>query len=211
MWLASFVVGCVVAAPCAGAAVTRQAAGQPNDPARVAATHVSLSLAVPAVKPGEVTTITALVKPRVAGRVVFLRRQRNGRFVNLKYALTNRKGIAVFRCSFRTKGKVFLRASVRAAAGVRAATSVPAIENVDTELPFVLAPNMTLVEGASGSEVLLLQQRSERSRLLARDTRRALRRRDSTSGLCARESGRSRSQRNRQLAARRGVERWDCP
>ncbi len=48
---------------------------------------------------------------------------------------------------------------MRAAAGVRAATSVPAIENVDTELPFVLAPNMTLAEGASGSEVLLLQQR----------------------------------------------------
>jgi N-acetylmuramoyl-L-alanine amidase len=159
MWLASFLVGCVVAASCAGAVGTRQAARQSNDPGAAAATHVSLSLAVPAVKPGEITTITALVKPRVAGRIVFLRRQRNGRFVNLKYGLTNRKGIVVFRCSFRTKGKVFLRASVRAAAGLRAATSVPAVEDVDTELPFVLPPNVTLAEGASGSAVLLLQQR----------------------------------------------------
>ncbi len=54
---------------------------------------------------------------------------------------------------------MFLRASVRAAGDFRAATSVPAVEDVDTELPFVLAPGTTLAEGASGPEVALLQQR----------------------------------------------------
>lgn len=159
VWLAGFLLGCVVVASCAGAAETRQAAGRSNDPAGAAVTHVSLTLAVPAVKPGVVTTITVLVKPRVAGRIVFLRRQHDGRFVNLKYGLTNRKGIVVFRCSFRTKGKVFLRASVRATTALRGATSVPAVEDVVTQLPFVLPPNVTLAEGANGPEVLLLQQR----------------------------------------------------
>jgi peptidoglycan hydrolase-like protein with peptidoglycan-binding domain len=149
-------VAVIAAAPSTGAARSR-APEQENGPVRP--TQVSLSLAEPAVKQGEVTTITALVKPRRAGRIVFLRRQKDGRFVNLKYALTNQKGIAIFRCSFGTKGKVFLRALVLASADMPAATSVPAVENVDTESPFFLTPAPTLAEGSRGNEVLLLQQR----------------------------------------------------
>jgi peptidoglycan hydrolase-like protein with peptidoglycan-binding domain len=159
MALAGFLVFSVFAASAAGAAGTRQEAAALNDPARLVVTHISLSLAVPAVKAGEVTTIRALVQPRTAGRIVFLRRQRDRQFFNLRFARTNRKGVAVFRCAFNTKGKVFLRASVRAAARLRGATSVPAIENVYRESPLILTPNPTLAEGSTGKEVLLLQQR----------------------------------------------------
>jgi Putative peptidoglycan binding domain/L,D-transpeptidase catalytic domain len=157
--LVTFFAASIAAASCAGAVETGHAAGRSNQPVKLFATSVSLSLAVPAVKIGATTTITALVQPRRPGRIVFLRRERNGRLVNLKFAVTNQKGLAVFRFSFRTKGEVFLRASVRPALDFRAATSGPTVENVYPESPLILAPNTTLAEGASGSEVLALQQR----------------------------------------------------
>lgn len=159
IWLTTFLVASVVATSFAGASSTRPGAGRTSDSPGLRATHVQLSLSVAYVKPGQVTRITAVVHPRVAGALVFLRRQKDGRFVNLKYALTNAKGVAVFRCAFRTKGKVFLRASVRPTTNLLASTSIPYVEDVVTELPFVLAPNATLSEGASGAQVLLLQQR----------------------------------------------------
>jgi len=46
-----------------------------------------------------------------------------------------------------------------AASDLGAATSVSAVENVDAELPFVLAPNTTLAMGSNGPQVRLLQER----------------------------------------------------
>ena len=123
------------------------------------ASHVSLSLAVDVVIPGEVTTIKTQVRPRAPGRIVFLRRRQNGRFVNVKFARTNRRGIAIFHPSFRAVGAVILRASVLPTGNFRAASSASVVENVDAELPFVLAPNTTLVLGATGPQVRALQQR----------------------------------------------------
>ena len=130
-------------------------------PASVASTtgmrvsHISLVLAANYVRPGQLTTITAVVAPRADGRIVILRRQRDGVFVNLKSARTNRRGIATFRCSFNTLGPVYLRAKVVANETLRAANSVRAVEQVNE---FVLTANTTLALGSSGPQVLLLQK-----------------------------------------------------
>lgn len=144
------VIGSFVVASDAGASSARTTSG---------ASHVSLSLAAAFVTPGERTTITATVTPRAAGRLVFLRRQRNGEFVNVTSAMTNRRGVATFRHSFRVKGPVVLRAFVAGVGGLGAAISARVVESVDAELPFVLAPNATLAFGSSGPEVQELQVR----------------------------------------------------
>ena len=160
--LASVVVlSSVVVANDAGASQVKRSAAisRSAGAATTGASHISLSLATNVVTPGELTTITALVRPRAPGRIVLLRRQQNGRFVNVKFVTTNRRGVAIFRSSFRTRGAVVLRASVIAAGDLRAAASVSAVEHVDAELPFVLAPNTTLAMGTSGPQVLRLQER----------------------------------------------------
>ena len=125
----------------------------------VRTSHVSLTLAAAAVKPGMATTLTAQVHPRTSGRTVVLQRWRNGRFINRKFATTNRLGVATFHLSFTTLGPLLLRATVLSTATFSAATTHTKVEHVDRELPFVLTPARTLGLGATGPEVLLLQQR----------------------------------------------------
>jgi peptidoglycan hydrolase-like protein with peptidoglycan-binding domain len=90
---------------------------------------------------------------------VYLRKRSHGRFVNLKFAFTNSRGIAKFKYSFRSTGNVVLRASVAATGTFLQATSSSTVESVDTLLPMVLPANTTLAEGSSGALVSQLQER----------------------------------------------------
>jgi len=83
----------------------------------------------------------------------------HGRFINVKFARTNRKGVATFHQTFSATGTVVLRATVVADGNFLSANSLSAVENVDAELPFVLSPNSEIAMGASGQQVLLLQER----------------------------------------------------
>ena len=128
-------------------------------PAHLLATRITVTVAKSPIKIGQQTIITAKLRPQVAGRSVLLRRHQRDRFVNIGRATTNQRGIATFRQTFRTQGKVLLRATVSATSIYQSATSVTAIENVVIEYPFVLAPGIELRPGDSGSNVLILQQR----------------------------------------------------
>lgn len=122
-------------------------------------TRVSVSLATETVKPGQRTEIVVTVRPRIAGRTVYLRRLRNGRFVNVASVSTNQRGTAIFHQVFRTAGTVKLRASVTASGNFPATTSSAVIEDVTAVVPFVLPANTQLQPGDSGPTVTLLQQR----------------------------------------------------
>jgi peptidoglycan hydrolase-like protein with peptidoglycan-binding domain len=156
-WLTGLAVVAVLT-PVSYAAAAQTHPRSTGRTAELALSRVSLSLAATVVTPGELTTIRAQVKPRAAGRVVFLRKRSHGHFVNLKFAFTNARGIAQFKYTFRATGNVLLRASVVATDTFLQATSSTAIEAVDTQLPYVLPTGTTLGPGASGPLVLQLQQ-----------------------------------------------------
>jgi peptidoglycan hydrolase-like protein with peptidoglycan-binding domain len=121
--------------------------------------HVSLALTDKVVKPRQVTTLTAQVHPLTPGRTVILRLFTSGRFRNLRIARTNEAGVATFRHSFSALGTMVLRATVLPTATLSAATTKSKLVKVDAELPFLLTPAPSLGLGATGPEVLLLQQR----------------------------------------------------
>ena len=151
----STVVGLSIPVGVAGAA--SRASAIPA--AHSSSTVVSVTLTANSVRSGVRTKVTVSVLPRTLDRVVYLRRLRGTRFVNIAVASTNRLGQAIFHPSFHGSGQVSLNAMVKRSSSSRGASSAPVIENVTDVLPFVLAPNAQLKPGDTGPAVLQLQQR----------------------------------------------------
>jgi N-acetylmuramoyl-L-alanine amidase len=165
--IAATATACVVAlitvTSAAAATVAPSAASRPHVARLVAVvprvTHVTLQVTAGDVKPHDLTALTATVIPRVAGRSVTLKEVVGGGFRGLARAFTVRGGTAVLHVTFPRQGSLHLRVFVASTPRYQAAISPRVVEVVTETLPIVLPAGVQLGLGATGANVLAVQQR----------------------------------------------------